>query len=62
MGRSRIRFGFDTLIDLLSKGDQIPSKEIVWALESISGLALGEDVEKWTLVQSAPSDVTDVMT
>ncbi len=62
MGRVGYALGADTLIDLLSKGDQVPSKEIIWALESISGLALGNDVEKWTgWFNELPSDVTDVV-
>jgi hypothetical protein len=46
MGRTGYALGSDALIDLLGK-DQMPSKEIVWSLESISGLALGDDVGKW---------------
>src|SRR5271157_3884310 len=48
MGRAGYALGADALIDLLGKDDQIPSEEVVWSLESISGLALGDDVEKWT--------------
>ena len=48
MGRTGYVFGADALIDILVKDDQIPSNEIVWSLESISGLALGDDVRKWT--------------
>jgi hypothetical protein len=53
--------GADALIDLLGKDDQIPAKEIVWSLESISGLALGNDVRKWTdWFDHLPSDATGV--
>ena len=48
MGRTGYVLGADALIDLLGKDDQIPSKEVVWSLESISGLALGDDVKMWT--------------
>jgi hypothetical protein len=48
MGRTGYALGSDALIDLLGKDDQIPSEEIVWSLESISGLALGDDLEKWS--------------
>jgi hypothetical protein len=47
MGRAGYVLGSDKLIDLLGD-EQLPSEEIVWSLESISGLALGEHVEKWT--------------
>ena len=53
--------GADALIDLLGKNDRIPSKEIVWSLESISGLALANDVAKWTSwFEELPGDATGV--
>jgi len=61
MGRAGYALGADALIDLLGKDDQIPSAEVVWSLESISGLALGHDVEKWTdWFDHLPSDATGV--
>jgi hypothetical protein len=48
MGRNGYVLGADALIEVLSEDDQIPSEEVVWSLESISGLALGDDVERWT--------------
>jgi hypothetical protein len=61
MGRTGYVLGSDALIDLLGKDDQIPSREIVWSLESISGLALGADVEKWSdWFDQLPSDATGV--
>jgi hypothetical protein len=61
MGRAGYAQGSDALIDLLGKDDQIPSEEIVWSLESISGLALGADVGKWTgWFNHLPSDATIV--
>jgi hypothetical protein len=61
MGRAGYALGADALIDLLGKDDQIPSEEVVWSLESISGLALGDDVKKWTgWFNQLPSDATAV--
>jgi hypothetical protein len=48
MGRAGHLLGADTLIDLLGKDDQVPAKEVVWSLESISGLTFGADVARWT--------------
>ena len=60
MGRVGYALGADALIDQLGK-NQIPSKEIVWALESISGLALGNDLGKWTgWFNQLPIDATYV--
>ena len=47
MGRTGYVLGADALIEVLAKDDQIPAEEIVWSLESISGLALGDNVERW---------------
>lgn len=61
MGRTGYALGADALIDLLGTDDQIPPKEVVWSLESISGLALGNDIEKWTdWFDHLPSDATGV--
>ncbi len=47
MGRSGYVLGADALIEALRSDDQIPAEEVVWSLESISGLALGDNVERW---------------
>jgi len=64
MGRTGYALGADALIDLLGKDDQITLQEIVWSLESISDLALGDDVEKWRdwfdHLPSHATGVTDV--
>ncbi len=55
MGMEGYAMGADTLIDLLRTGGEIPREELVWALESISGLTLGDDPEAWqTWWQSVP--------
>jgi hypothetical protein len=48
MGKSGYVLGADALIELLGKDNQIPAEEVVWSLESISGLALGHDLDGWT--------------
>lgn len=61
MGKMGYVLGADALIDLLGKDDQVPAKEVVRSLESISGLVLGDNVEKWThWFDHLPSDVTGV--
>ena len=47
MGRAGYVAGADALIGLLGTDDTIPSEEVVWALEAISGLALGLDKPSW---------------
>jgi hypothetical protein len=47
MGSSGYLPGADTLIDVLREPGEVPREEVVWALESISGLALGDDPEAW---------------
>jgi hypothetical protein len=47
MGLEGYALGADTLIDLLRTGCEIPREELVWSLESISGLTLGADPEVW---------------
>ena len=39
--------GADSLIELLRSGSEIPKEELIWALECISGLSLGEDTHGW---------------
>jgi hypothetical protein len=48
MGRAGYVLGADALIDLLGNNDQVPTNEVVLSLESISGLALGTDVKRWS--------------
>jgi hypothetical protein len=40
--------GADALIGLLRAGGEIPKEEIVWSLEAISGLARGDDLNRWS--------------
>jgi len=47
MGMEGYTLGADSLIGLLRIGSEIPRGDLVWALESISGLVLGEDPEAW---------------
>jgi len=47
IGRAGYVLGADALIEVLGKQDQIPAEEVVWSLESISGLALGNDLDRW---------------
>jgi hypothetical protein len=47
MGRIGWALGADVLVDLLRTDGRIPRAEIIWSLEAISGLALGDDVERW---------------
>jgi len=47
LGRAGYVLGADALIGLLRNDDQIPRKEVIWSLEAISGLALGDDIEQW---------------
>jgi hypothetical protein len=61
MGRNGYVLGADALIEVLSKDDQIPAEEVVWSLESISGLALGDDVDRWTdWFNQLPKEITYV--
>jgi hypothetical protein len=48
MGQMGWAFGADSLIELLRRNVDFPRREIVWALESISGLPHGDDVGRWT--------------
>ncbi len=61
MGRTGYVLGADALIDLLGKNDQILAQEVVRSLESISGLALGNDAKRWTTwFDHLPGDATGV--
>jgi hypothetical protein len=50
MGRVAHAFGSDALIELLRDGDgsAIPREEIIWSLEAIAGLVLGDDPDAWS--------------
>ncbi len=39
--------GADILIGRLREGGEIPKEEVVWALAMVSGMALGEDPDRW---------------
>jgi hypothetical protein len=59
MGRTGYVLGADALIEVLSNDDQIPAKEVVWSLESISGVAMGDNVATWeNWFNQLPSDAT----
>jgi hypothetical protein len=47
MGRLGYTVGADALIRLLADGSEIPTNELVWSLEAISGLVLGDDLKRW---------------
>jgi hypothetical protein len=47
MGRAGYVLGADALIAVLAEHDEVPAEEVVWSLESISGVALGHDVNRW---------------
>ena len=47
LGRAGYVLGAETLIGQLDAEGPVPQEEIVWALEAISGLALGHDEEHW---------------
>ena len=57
MGQAGYALGADTLIGLLRSDDEIPPEEVVWSLEAISGLVLGDDPDRWTAWwQSLPEE------
>jgi hypothetical protein len=60
IGRAGYVLGADTLIEVLASDDQDRAEEAVWALEAISGLAVGEDVRRWSeeWLGELPDDVT----
>jgi hypothetical protein len=47
MGSKGYVLGADTLIGLLGNDDAIPRVEVTWTLEAISGMAYGDDAERW---------------
>ena len=50
-----------TLMGQLHAEDPVPQEEVVWALEAISGLALGHDEERWqNWLDSLPADALAV--
>jgi hypothetical protein len=52
--------GADALIGLLQGCDVIPREEVVWALESISGMPYGDDRERWAAWwDSIPAEIRE---
>ena len=52
--------GADALIGLLQGDDAIPREEVVWALEAISGMAYGDDKDRWAAWRSElPAEIDD---
>jgi hypothetical protein len=47
MGKAGYSFGADVLIGLLDEDQEIPKKEIIWALETISGRVLNDSPSAW---------------
>lgn len=47
MGVQGFLLGADALIDLLRDCDDIPKEEVVWALCMLSGMAWGDDPDRW---------------
>jgi hypothetical protein len=47
MGSMGYPVGADALIELLEDCGEIPKSEIVWSLEAISGIARGDDIDRW---------------
>jgi hypothetical protein len=47
VGSAGYVLGADALIDLLRERGEIPKEEIVWALAMISGMAWGDDPDRW---------------
>ena len=48
MGYHGYALGADALIGLLGSDGTIPTREVTWALESISGMVYGDDPDRWT--------------
>jgi hypothetical protein len=48
LGWSGHVLGADSLIDLLRGGGEVPKEEVVWSLEMISGMAWGDDLDRWS--------------
>jgi hypothetical protein len=60
MGQMGWAFGAESLIELLRRNEDFPRREVVWALESISGLPYGADVRRWTSWwESLPADAAE---
>jgi hypothetical protein len=52
--------GANDLIVLLQSDDAIPKEEVVWALEAISGMAYGDDKDRWAdWWSSLPAEIRD---
>ncbi len=46
-GNAGYVLGSDALIDLLREPGDLPKAEIVWALSMVSGMAFGDEPERW---------------
>jgi hypothetical protein len=64
MGRAGYVLGADALIEVLDGDDRVPAEEPLWALEGISGLALGDDARRWSEAWLAglPGEATGLAT
>ena len=47
MGSTGYVLGANALIGILGSDDIIPREPVVWALEAISGVAYGDDQDRW---------------
>jgi hypothetical protein len=47
MGSNGYVWGADALSGLLGNDDVIPREQVTWALEAISGMAYGDDPDRW---------------
>ncbi len=63
LGRVGYAIGAEALVGQLEAGNPVPQEEVVWALEAISGLALGHDPERWReWLEGLPSEAVGVLT
>jgi hypothetical protein len=61
LGTAGYVLGADILIDILRDPAEVPREEVVWALEAISGLNLGDDPDAWDRWWDAlPAEVHEV--
>jgi hypothetical protein len=60
LGSEGCILGADALIGLLRDDDAIPKEEVIWALESISGMPYGDDNDRWAAwCSSLPIEIRD---
>jgi hypothetical protein len=61
LGKAGFVVGADTLIERLGADNTLPREEIIWSLEAISGLTLGDDVNRWrSWWETLPPDATSL--